>query len=115
VLVSRRAGLARATPPIAVPNPGVTAVRTHAPPEPTTLQPIHLHRSFSLRSRFTSLLERLTVHIALGNRVLSGNWAAQEFWGFRNGGVHWRRSDQRLSCPAVRPPKRAAPFQIWSF
>src|SRR5450432_119316 len=32
--------------------------------------------------------------------------------GFRNGGVRWRGSDRRLSCPAVRPPKRAAPIQF---
>jgi hypothetical protein len=31
---------------------------------------------------------------------------------FRNGSALWRGSRRRLSCPAVRPPKAAAPFQF---
>src|ERR1019366_2877158 len=45
-------------------------------------------------------------------RVLSGNWGWHESGGFRNGGALWRGGDRRLSCPAVRPPKPAAPFQF---
>ena len=44
--------------------------------------------------------------------MLSGNWAGHESGGFRNGGALWRGGDRRLSCPAVRPPKPAAPFQF---
>jgi hypothetical protein len=31
---------------------------------------------------------------------------------FGNRVARWRGDDGRLSCPAVRPPKRAAPFQF---
>jgi hypothetical protein len=44
--------------------------------------------------------------------VLSGTRAWHESGGFRNGGAVWRGGDRRLSRPAVRPPKPAAPFQF---
>ena len=47
--------------------------------------------------------------------MLSGNWGGHESEGFRNGSAVWRGSDRRLSCPPVRPPKRAAPFQFLVF
>ena len=51
----------------------------------------------------------------LADRVLSGNWAGHEFGGVRSRGARWRGDDRRLSCPAVRPPKVAAPFQFFVF
>jgi hypothetical protein len=47
--------------------------------------------------------------------VLSGNWAGHEFGGVRNRGARWRGDGRRLSCPAVRPPKVATPFQFFVF
>jgi len=47
--------------------------------------------------------------------VLSGNWAGHEFGGVRSRGARWRGDDRRLSCPAVRPPKLATPFQFFVF
>src|ERR1017187_10481936 len=32
--------------------------------------------------------------------------------GIRNGGARWRGGNRRLTCPAVRLPKPAAPFQF---
>ena len=47
--------------------------------------------------------------------MLSENWAGHEFGGVRNRGARWRGDDRRLSCLAVRPPKVAAPFQVFVF